>query len=122
MPGNGLTGLHTMNPPHRNVSSSVLVAFVVAAVYAVVVGFVMRKKFFRQSTEALPGNLRKALALWSAAHLIGFGCAMSIAIFGVVLKLFGCSWLGAGIFFGLSFGFLLLWRPSQLAVSGAQPA
>ena len=111
-----------MNPAHRSLSSLVLVAFVFAAVYAVVVGFVMRKKLFRQSTEALPGDLRKALALWSAAHLIGFGCAMSIAIFGVVLKLLGCSWLVPGIFFGLSFGFLLLWKPSQLDVSRAQPA
>jgi hypothetical protein len=113
--------VQTTNPPHRNVSSSVLVAFVVAAVYAVVVGFVMRKRFFRQSTEAFAGNLRKALGLWRAAHIIGFTCAMNVCIFGFVLKFLGSSWLVPGIFFGLSLGFLLLWRPRQLAVSGAQP-
>jgi hypothetical protein len=114
--------VQTMNPPLRRVSSFVLVAFALAAFYAVVVGFVMRKKFFRQSTEALPGDLRKALALWSAAHVIGFSCAMSISIFGVALKFLGSSWFMPGIFFGLSLGFLLLWRPCQLAVSGAQRA
>lgn len=114
--------VHTMNPPHRSVSSLIPVAFTLAAVYAVVVGFVMRKKFLRQSTEALPDSPRKALALWRAAHFISFSCAMSIAIFGVALKFLGSSWLVPGIFFGLSLCVLLLWRPSQLAVSTARPA
>ena len=109
--------VHTMNPPHRNVSSSVLIAFVVAAVYAVVVGFVMRTKLFRKSAEALHGDLRKALGLWRAAHILGFTCAMNVCIFGFVLKFLGSSWLVLGIFFGLSLGFLLLWRPRQLDVS-----
>jgi putative Mn2+ efflux pump MntP len=105
-----------MNPPHRSVSSLIPVAFALAAVYAVVVGFVMRKKFLGPSTEALPDNPRKALALWRAAQVISFSCAMSIAIFGVGLKFLGSTWLVPGIFFGLSLGFLLLWRPSPLAV------
>src|SRR5215470_6061229 len=103
--------VHTMNPPRRNVSSLVVGAFVLVAVYAVVVGFVMRKKFFRQSTEAFPSDLRKALTLWRGAHMVGFTFAMSITIFGVVLKFLGSSWLMSGIFFGLSLVFLLLWKP-----------
>ena len=114
--------VRTMNPPHRSVSSLILVAFALAAVYAVVVGFVMRKKFLKQSTKALPDNPRKALTLWRAAHVISFSSAMSIAIFGVALKFLGSNWLVPGIFFGLSLGFLFLWRPSQLAISGAQSA
>jgi hypothetical protein len=115
--------VYTINPPHRSVSSLIPVAFALAATYAISVGFVMRKKFLRQSTEALPDNPPKALALWRAAHLISFSCAMSIAIFGFALRFLGSSQLVPGIFFGLSLCFLLLWRPSQLAVeSGAHPA
>ena len=114
--------VHSINPPRRNVSSLVLAAFVLVTVYAAVVGFVLRKKLFRQSTEALPNDLRKALSLWSGAHFIGFSFAMSITIFGVVLKFLGSSWFVVGIFFGLSLVFLLLWRPRQLDVSGGQPA
>ena len=114
--------VRSMNPFHRNVSSWVLVAFVAAAVYAVVVGFVMRTRLFRKSTEALPGDLRKALGFWRAAHIMGFTCAMNVCIFGFVLKFLGSSWLVPGIFFGFSLGFLLLWRPRQLVDSGTQPA
>jgi hypothetical protein len=114
--------VHTRSRPHRHVSFWVLVAFVVAAVYAVVVGFVLRSKLFTRSTDALPADLRKALALWRAAHIMGFTCAMNVCILGFVLKLLGSSWLVPGIFFGLSLGFLLLWRPRQFAVRGAQPA
>ena len=53
----------TVHPPDRSVSLWVVVAFFVAATYAVGTGFVMRKKFFRQATEALPSDLHKALNL-----------------------------------------------------------
>jgi hypothetical protein len=49
----------TVHPPDRSVSLWVVVAFFVAATYAVGTGFVMRKKFFRQATEALPSDLHK---------------------------------------------------------------
>ncbi len=110
-----------MNPPDRSVSPWVLVASVVAAAYAVGTGFVMRKKFFRQSTAALPSDLHKALNLWRVAHILGFTCAMNLTIFGVILRFLGSSWLVPGIFFGLSLMFLVLWRPRQLAVSTAKP-
>jgi hypothetical protein len=98
------------------------VAFVFAAVWAVASGFVMRKKLFKQSVEALPSDVHKAVRLWRGAHSISFSNAMSITIFGVALKFLGCSWYVAGIFFCLSLGFLLLWRPRQLAAVGAQVA
>jgi hypothetical protein len=40
---------------------------------------------------------------------------MSIAVFGAVLKFIGSSWYVAGIFFGLSMVFLLLWGPRRMA-------
>jgi hypothetical protein len=110
-----------MNLPHRSVSSRALVASVVAALIFVADGFFIRKRFFRLSTESLPGDVSKALRVWRGAHLISFCCAMSLAILGFVLKFFGSSWLVPGIFFGLSLGFLLLWRPRQLAASDVQP-
>jgi hypothetical protein len=103
--------IHTMNPPQRIVSALVLVAFAVAAVYAIAVGVVMRKKFFAQSTEVLLADPLKALSRWRTANFIGFSCAMSVTIFGVVLKLFGTGWLVPGIFFAVSLVFFVLWRP-----------
>jgi hypothetical protein len=94
-----------------------LLVFVFATVYAVFAGFALQKKLFRQSTEALPHDLRRALSLWRGAHFIGFSLVMSITIWGVILKYLGSSWLVAGVFFGLSLVFLVLWRPRQLAVA-----
>lgn len=114
--------VHSMNPPVRSVSVWVLAALVFASVYVVLVGFVTRKKIFRRSDEALPGDLPKALKFWKSAHVIGFCYAMNLALFGLVLKFLGSNWLVPGILFGVSLGFLLLWRPRQIARSGAQPA
>ena len=105
----------------RTISAIALVAFCLAAVYAIVIGFVMREKFFKQSTEALSGNPPKALHLWKAANVIGWCCAMNLTVFGVVLKFLGGSWLVLGIFFVMSLGFLLLWRPRPLLVNAVQP-
>jgi hypothetical protein len=106
--------IHTMNPPQRNVSAFVLVAFAVAAVYAIAVGFVMRKKIFAQSTEVLRDDPQKALRRWKAAHFIGFSSAMSVTIFGVGLKFIGTSWLVPGILFTVGLGLLVLWRPLSI--------
>ena len=113
--------VHTLNPPDRSVSPWVLVASVVVTTYAVGTGFVMRKKFFRQSTEALPRDLHKALNLRRVAHIFGFTCAMNLTIFAVILRFLGSSLLVPGIFLGLSLMFLVLWGPRQLAASRAQP-
>jgi len=51
--------IQMMKPARRNVSSLVFVAF--AAVCAITVGFVMRKKLFAQSAKALPANPQRAL-------------------------------------------------------------
>jgi hypothetical protein len=114
--------IHSMNRPQRSVSKWFLVGFALATVYAITAGYLLRKRLFKQSVEALPGNVRKAVGLWRGAHFIGFSYAMSIAIFGVALRFLGSSWYVAGTFFCLSLGFLLLWRPRQLAVSDVQPA
>jgi hypothetical protein len=113
---------HEMSSPPRDVSQPVLVGFVFAAVCFLAAGFVMRKKLLAQSAETLPGDLVKSLSLWRGAHFIGFNNAISIAILGVALKFLGANWIVCGIFFGLSLGFLLLWRPRQLNATGAQPA
>jgi hypothetical protein len=114
--------VHKMNLPRRDVSAGVLVAFVFTAVCVVAAGFVMRKKLFAQSAESLPGDLGKALRFWRGAHFTSFSNAMSMTILGAVLKFLGSGWNVAGIFFGLGLGFLLLWRPRQMAATSAQPA
>jgi hypothetical protein len=103
--------IEMMKPTRHNVSSLVFVAFAVAAVYAITVGFVMRKKLFAQSAKALPADPQKALGRWRTANIIGFSCAMNPTILGVALKLLGASWSVPGIFFAVSLVFLVLWRP-----------
>jgi hypothetical protein len=99
-----------------------VVAFVFATVCGIASGFRVQKKLFAQSAESFPGDLGKALRLWKAAHSVGFCCAISPTIYGVALRILGSGWLVPGILFGVGLGFLLLWRPRQLAVSDVQPA
>jgi hypothetical protein len=98
-------------PQSGSVSPLVLVAFAAAPVWLIAMGFVMRKKFFAQSAEALCADPQKALNRWRAANLIGFTFAMNPTVFGVALKFFGTSWLVSGIFFAVGLGLLVLWRP-----------
>lgn len=114
--------VHSMNPPVRSVSVWVLAAIVLASVYVVLVGFVTRKRIFKRSSEALPGELSAALKFWKSAQVIGFCFAMNLALFGFALKFLGSNWLVPGILFGLSLVFLVLWGPRQMAGSGAQQA
>jgi hypothetical protein len=114
--------VHKMNLPLRDVSARVFVVFCILAASAIVVGFVMRRRFFKLTTEALPHDPRKASQFWRSANFISFCCAINATIYGVVLKSLGSGWLVPGILFGLGLGFLLLWRPRQLAVSDVQPA
>jgi hypothetical protein len=115
--------VHMMDPPHRGISTLVLVGSVIWAAYAIAAGFLMRKKFFAQSTKALhgddPDNASKG---WRSANIIGFCCAQNLTIVGVVLKFLGASWALSGMFFAIGLAFLLLWRPRRLAMKAAQPA
>jgi hypothetical protein len=114
--------VHKMNLPLRDVSARVFVVLCILAASAIVLGFVMRRRFFKLTTEALPHDPRKASQFWRSANFISFCCAMNATIYGVVLKILGSGWLVPGILFGLGLGFLLLWRPRQSAVSDVQPA
>ena len=114
--------VHKMNPPQRNVSSRLLIVFVLWTAVVVWAGFVLRKMLFKKSADVLAHSVGAALKHWKGAHIIGFCNAMSIAILGAVLKFFGSSWPLAGIFFGLSLGLLLLWGPRPMVSNSAQPA
>jgi len=114
--------VHKMNLGQRTVPLGLLVVFVLATAAAVWSGFVLRQTLFKKSADALPNNLGEALKHSKAAHLIGFNNAMSIAVLGAVLKFMGSNWYVAGIFFGLSLVFLLLWAPRPMATNSGQPA
>jgi hypothetical protein len=94
-----------MNVPRQRVSSWIWGGLVCASVYVVITGFVMRKKFFRWSAEAVSLDFPKAVRFWRAANIFGFIFALNLAIFGFVLKFLGSSWLAPGILFGLSLGY-----------------
>ena len=89
-------GQHDELPEHK-ISPFVLVAFVIYVNYAIVSGFVLRRKFFKRSTETFPSDQQKALQLWRAAHLIAFASAMNLTVFGLILKWLGSGWLVPGI-------------------------
>lgn len=114
--------IHEMHLPQRPVSAWVFVVACGFAAYSVVVGFVFRKRLFKKSTEATPHDPRMANKHWRTANIFGFCHAFNLTLCGAALKYFGSDWLLPGIFFGLSLGFLLLWRPRELAVSGEQTA
>jgi hypothetical protein len=111
-----------MNPALRETSAWAFVALCIWATCGIVVGFVMRRRFFRLSSEALPHDPRKASQFWREGNIISFGCAINATICGVVMRILGSGWLVPGLLFGLGLGFLLLWRPRQLAVSTIQTA
>ena len=96
--------------------------FCILAAFVIVSGFVMRGRLFKLSTEALPHDPHKAIQFWRLSNFMGFCCALNPALYGVVLKVLGSGWLVPGMLFGLSLGFLLVWRPRRLAVSTLQPA
>lgn len=114
--------VHKMNPPLRDVSAAAFVVLCILAASAIVVGFMMRRRFFKLTTEALPHDPHKASQFWRSANFISFCCAINPTIYAVVLKILGSGWLVPGILFGLGLGFLLLWRPRQPAVNDLQPA
>jgi len=114
--------VHKMNLRQRTVSSGLLVVFVFATAAAIWSGFALWKTLFKKSADALPNNVGEALKHWKGAYIIGFNNAMSIAVFGAVLKFIGSSWYVAGIFFGLSLVFLILWRPRPMVTNSAQLA
>ena len=64
--------VHKMNLPIRDVSAWVFVVLCILAASAIVVGFVMRRRFFKLTTEALPHDPRKACQFWRSANLISF--------------------------------------------------
>jgi hypothetical protein len=106
----------------RDISARVFVGACILTVCAILVGFVMRRRLFKLASEALPHDPCKASQFWRSANFISFCCAINPTIYGVVLKILGSGWLVPGLLFGLGLGFLLLWRPRQLAVSTIQTA
>ena len=52
--------IHEMNLPRRDVSVRVLVVLCALAASAIAAGFVLRRRLFRLSTDALPHDPRKA--------------------------------------------------------------
>ena len=111
---------HNMNLPLRVVSAPVFVTLYILVASVIFIGFVMRGRFFKLTTEAPPHDPRKTSQFWRPANFISFCCAMNPTIYGVVLKILGSGWLAPGMLFGL--GFLLLWRPRHLAVSTVHTA
>jgi len=82
---------YKMNLPIRDVSAAAFVALCILAASAL--GFMMRRRFFKLTTEALPHDPRKASQSWRSANFISFCGAISPSIYGVVLKILGSSWL-----------------------------
>lgn len=109
--------LRSLNIPTRHVSAWVPLGLAAGAVYSVVVGFVMRRKFFVVPAEGVAVDSSRVLNRWRMGNFTGFAGATTITFLGFVLKILGSTWLLPGIFFGVGLGFLLLWRPRPLPLS-----
>ena len=109
--------LHEMNLSRHDIAPWVWIVVVAAAISAIAAGYVIRKKFFKLSNQVLGSDPGKARGHWRAANLIGLNSALSVTFYGAVLKLLGSGWLVPGIFFGVSLGLLVLWRPRELDVA-----
>jgi hypothetical protein len=106
--------LRLLDTPTRHVSSWVPLGLAAGAVYSIVVGLVMRRKFFAVPTDGVAVDSSRVLNRWRVGNFTGFACATTITLLGFALKILGSTWLLPGIFFGVGLGFLLLWRPRPL--------
>ena len=109
--------LRSLKIPTRHVSAWVPPGLAAAAVYSVVVGFVMPRKFFVVPAEGVVVDSSRVINRWRVGNSTRFACATTITLLGFTLKIIGSTWLLPGIFFGVGLGFLLLWRPRPLPLS-----
>jgi hypothetical protein len=106
--------LRSLALPTRHVSPWVPLGLAAAAVYSVVVGFVIRRKFLAFPAEGVALDFSSVLKRWRVGNFTCFACATTITLLGFALKILGSTWLLPGIFFGVGLGFLLWWRPRPL--------
>jgi hypothetical protein len=103
---------HEANVDHR----LTLWHWLLAAIAALCIfeGFHFRRRLIPPAERVLVGNGTdpKALKQWEAGHLIGFCMAVSVAMWGLVLRLImhAVFWESL-LFYGGSLLFLWLWAP-----------
>jgi hypothetical protein len=84
-----------------------------ASLASIAVGFFLRRKFVENTAEALRLNSEDAAALgrWRAGQIISSAFAVSIALYGVSLRMLGAPLAQATPFYALSVALMILWWP-----------
>lgn len=94
------------------------------AALMVVIAFGFRRKLLPSATKALQGDSSDITALgrWRMANLLSMIFAVTISLFGIVLRVMGGSRLVVWPLFVVSVLLMLLWRPRlEEGTSGASP-
>jgi hypothetical protein len=80
----------------------------------------LRARLIPPSIDALEKDPEDRMALqnWRKGCIISFTHAMTLALFGLVIKFLGESWVIAGPFFGVAVLLLMIWRP-KLEISSS---
>jgi F0F1-type ATP synthase membrane subunit c/vacuolar-type H+-ATPase subunit K len=84
------------------------------ALYAVVVGFLFRRRLISRSEEALAKDASdpKAIKQWQVAQIIGMSSAEAVVLYGLVVRMvLGGTLRQASFFYAVGLFLLLLWTP-----------
>jgi hypothetical protein len=94
------------------------------AVSEVGIATVFRNKLIRPALEKLQQSPQDsaALAQWLRGNILSFAFALTVVLYGFVLRVLGFSWNIAAWFFVAGFFLLLLWTPRlELPLSASAP-
>lgn len=97
---------------------------VVLAVGEVGIATVFRSKLIRPAFEKLQQSPQDsaALAQWLRGNILSFAFALTVVLYGFVLRVLGFSWNIAAWFFVAGFFLLLLWTPRlEFSFSASAP-
>jgi hypothetical protein len=104
--------LSMIQPAAHAVNSSMQSAIVLCAIVSAYSGFWLQQRFLRIRSQSLPTESKSTpLSRWFAGHILRFATAESVALYGVVLHMFGSSSTLVNVMFICSLLLLLIWQP-----------
>jgi hypothetical protein len=104
--------LSIIQPTAHAVNPTIQSVLVLCAIAFVLMGFIVQRMMLRTPSQSLPEKQNSILLnRWFAGHILRFATAESVALFGVVLHIFGSSSVLVNVMFLCSLLLLLIWQP-----------
>jgi hypothetical protein len=97
--------------PTAAVEPVIVGSFSILAVFTVLVAFVLRRRLLPSAVEALQRGDANGVGRWRFANILSMVLAETIDMFGLVLRIMGCSRQVAWPFFIGAIILLLVWTP-----------